>query len=150
MKIASLLLLIAASGLAAGKPDAKTLMKLDTEFCQAFQQKGVAGWLEYWGQDAVVFPQRGPIQTGILAATKYYQAVFGDRKGGLTWTPVGGHMSQAGDLGFTYGTWVSGRKGPDGKPETVTGKYFTTWKKQKDGSWKIVADIGQPDAPEKK
>ena len=149
MKIPSFLLLIAAAGLQAAPPDAKMLMKLDEDFCQAFQQKGVAGWLEYWGQDAVVFPSRGPIEKGLAAASRHYRAVFGDRKGGLVWTPAGGHLSPGGDLGFTYGTWVSERKGPEGTPATVTGKYFTTWKKQKDGSWKIVADIGQTDAPEK-
>ena len=33
-----------------------------------------------------------------------------------------------------------------GQTAKLTGKYQTTWKKQKDGSWKIVADIGNPDS----
>jgi len=27
----------------------------------------------------------------------------------------------------------------------MTGKYMTVWKKQPDGSWKVVADMGNTD-----
>ena len=31
---------------------------------------------------------------------------------------------------------------PDGKSTEARGQYATTWQKQKDGSWKVVYDIG--------
>jgi ketosteroid isomerase-like protein len=33
-------------------------------------------------------------------------------------------------------------KDKDGKLVTDYGKYATLWKKQKDGSWKVVMDMG--------
>ena len=35
--------------------------------------------------------------------------------------------------------------GYDGKTHIEQGSYLTTWQKQKDGSWKVVSDIGSPD-----
>lgn len=140
---------LAAAAMAAAQPEVAALMRLDEEFCASFQEKGVAGWLAYWAEDAIVFPPRGPILRGKVEAVRYYKALFGSRPGALRWKPAGGDVSASGDLGFTFGTWVSSRPGADAKLVTTTGKYFTTWKKQRDGSWKIVADIGQPDAPEK-
>jgi ketosteroid isomerase-like protein len=50
------------------------------------------------------------------------------------------------DLAYTVGTWQVSKKE---NPEEVlaTGKYVTVWRKQKDGSWKAVADIGNDDPP---
>jgi ketosteroid isomerase-like protein len=36
---------------------------------------------------------------------------------------------------------------PAGKPVTDRGKYVTIWKKQADGSWKVIADIFNSDLP---
>ena len=33
----------------------------------------------------------------------------------------------------------------DGKPQVEKGTYLTTWRKQKDGTWKVVSDVGSPD-----
>jgi ketosteroid isomerase-like protein len=34
-----------------------------------------------------------------------------------------------------------------GNPVTVRGKWVGVWKKQADGQWKLVADIGNSDGP---
>ena len=36
---------------------------------------------------------------------------------------------------------------PDGTPMGDFGKYATIWKKQPDGSWKVVLDIVNSDVP---
>jgi len=40
------------------------------------------------------------------------------------------------------GSWVRRTKTTDGKTTEARGQYATTWQKQKDGSWKVVYDIG--------
>ena len=61
----------------------------------------------------------------------------------LAWAPAWAAVSPAGDLGFTSGPWEY--RGPEGKP-SATGWFFTAWRKQADGSWKVEADLGV-DAP---
>ena len=55
----------------------------------------------------------------------------------ISWKPVKGEVAQSGDLGFTWGNWKL--VAPD---TTYYGNYFTAWKKQKDGSWKVALDGG--------
>jgi ketosteroid isomerase-like protein len=125
------------------------LMDLDEQFCRDFAAKGVEGWLAHFADDAIVFPPRGPIKSGGPEVRAHYEKVFA-KPGDLRWKPVGGFIAKGDDLGYTYGTWQSSGKDKDGNAVTRTGKYFSTWRLQKDGSWKIVADIGQPDLPPEK
>jgi hypothetical protein len=55
--------------------------------------------------------------------------------------PVTGDVARAGDLGYTTGPWVRSERKPGGKP-LAYGWYFTVWKRQVDGTWKVAADIG--------
>ena len=65
-----------------------------------------------------------------------------DKNNQLLWTPVGADISAFGDLGYTYGTFEFRSKGKDGKAVVDYGKYTSIWKKQADGSWKVVLDMG--------
>ncbi|MDI6780166.1 MAG: DUF4440 domain-containing protein [Bacteroidota bacterium] len=56
-------------------------------------------------------------------------------------------VSNSGDLGYTWGTYKTKFEGAQGKPLERTGKYLTVWKKQNDGGWKVIADIGNQDTP---
>lgn len=146
-KLAVALLMMSGIVAAAGKPGVQTLMAIDEQFCREFAAKGVEGWLAYFADDAVVFRSAGPITRDRKSLEDHYRKLFGPGKVPLTWKPLGGEIATSGDLGFTYGTWEMATKDKDGRPVTRTGKYQTTWKKQRDGSWKIVADIGNPDEP---
>lgn len=58
-------------------------------------------------------------------------------------------IAASGDLGYTYGPYTLSFIGADGKKFTRTGRYFTIWKKRKDGSWKVMLDNGLQDDPPK-
>lgn len=60
----------------------------------------------------------------------------------LTWTPIKGEVIGAGDVGYTTGRSVLRQKGPDGKVTERRGQYLTVWRKQADGTWKVVFDTG--------
>jgi len=60
----------------------------------------------------------------------------------LTWTPIKAEMAASGDLGYTYGNYIYTAKNKEGKLVTSYGKYTSIWKKQKDGQWKVVVDVG--------
>jgi ketosteroid isomerase-like protein len=51
-------------------------------------------------------------------------------------------VASSGDLAYSYGVYEFRSKGKDGKPTVENGKYTTVWKKQSDGRWKVVLDMG--------
>lgn len=64
----------------------------------------------------------------------------------LNWRPIYADVSRAGDLGYTTGPYTFKDLSPEKRPARF-GYYFSVWKKQADGSWKVVVDcgIGTPD-----
>lgn len=68
----------------------------------------------------------------------------------LTWYPVFADLSLAGDLGYTTGPWEI-RPNAEAKEPGAQGHFVTLWKKQHDGTWKVLFDQGartpKPAAP---
>jgi len=62
----------------------------------------------------------------------------------LTWHPVFAWVTTSEDLGFTIGEYIATMRGPSGAAVQRFGKYLTVWQRQGDGSWKFVADGGNP------
>ena len=56
----------------------------------------------------------------------------------LTWYPVLADVAQTGDLGYTTGPWTSFL---NDRPKTA-GEYVTVWRKQPDGKFKFVVNMG--------
>jgi ketosteroid isomerase-like protein len=65
----------------------------------------------------------------------------GPPKNKLKWHPDFSDISAAGDLGYNTGPfWVEGPGGKDlGQNQ---GYFFSLWRMQPDGNWKVVLDIG--------
>ena len=55
----------------------------------------------------------------------------------ISWKPVNAEIAQSGDIGYTWGNWKF-----IAKDTAYYVNYFTAWKKQKDGSWKVTLDGG--------
>jgi ketosteroid isomerase-like protein len=64
-----------------------------------------------------------------------------DKKPVLVWQPAFAGMAASGDMGFTTGPWEAKADVNDAKPGAY-GHFMTVWKKQADGSWKFVVDLG--------
>jgi ketosteroid isomerase-like protein len=127
------------------KTTADTLRQLEGEFMKAAAERGSAGYMSYYADDAVEVPNGGSIIQGKVNIAKGMG--FLDQKDNhLTWTPVGADISASGDLGYTYGTYEFRSIDKDGKAVVDHGKYTSIWKKQKDGSWKVVLDMGNASA----
>ena len=120
---------------------ADTLKQLEGEFMKAAADKGSQGYMSYYADDAVEVPNGHALIPGKanIAATMGF---LDDKNNRLTWAPVGADISASGDLGYTYGTYEFHSKDKDGKPVVDYGNYTSIWKKQKDGSWKVVLDMG--------
>jgi len=121
------------------------IMKADRDFNQATQEKRAEGWLSYFALDDAAIPD--PPTAGKQAITERYQKMFANPEFTLKWDPIKAEVFPAGNTGHTTGKYVARFKNKEGKWMESTGRYITVWRKQDDGSWKIVTDTGGPDGP---
>ena len=60
---------------------------------------------------------------------------------GPVWRPQAGSAAASGDLGFTLGPAWARQAGPvQTAPPPNAGRYFTIWKRQRDGTWRFLVD----------
>jgi len=126
---------------------AETLRTLEAEFMKAALARGSQGYMSYYADDAVELPNGAEAIQGKENIAKT-MGFLDSKDNRLTWTPVYADISASGDLGYTYGTFEFRSKDKDGQPTIGHGKYTSIWKKQKDGSWKVVLDMGN-DSPKR-
>jgi ketosteroid isomerase-like protein len=122
-----------------GLPMALSQM-IETE--RAFAARAlVVGWkqafIEYFAPDAIGFDQG---QVG-LARDQIAKAPDPPPDQQLIWEPRFGDISGSGDLGYLTGPVRNVRASrAGGKPRYSN--YTTVWKRQRDGSFKVVMDVG--------
>lgn len=93
-------------------------------------------FLRYSAPDGVIIYGNGPVNAIESWARRDPAPV-----GLLTWWPVYADVSSSGDMGWTTGPYEFREKPEDAKPSD-TGHFFTVWRRQPDGSWKFVLDLG--------
>jgi len=104
-------------------------------FAAASARDGLhAAFVANFAPDGVVFD---PVPTNGRAAHEGKPR----SKGALSWGPAWAAVPAAGDLGFSSGPWEF-RVAGDDAPAPSTGWFFTAWRKQPDGTWKVEADLG--------
>jgi len=126
--------------------NAKALAKVDDNWSRAAATRDADRVASFYAEDAIVYPPNEPMAIGRAAAKKLWASYFADPSFSISWKAVHAGVSKTGDLGYTAGTYEDSFKGPDGKQVNEKGKYVTTWKKQKDGTWKATHDIWNSDA----
>lgn len=114
------------------------LMQLEAEFAADVAQRGHAAFVTHFAEEGVEVVDGGGFDN-LDAIRKQPPWPEGTT---LTWTPVKADMAASGDLGYTYGNYIYTAKNKEGKPVANYGKYTSIWKKQKDGQWKVVVDMG--------
>ncbi|MDX1980106.1 MAG: DUF4440 domain-containing protein [Bryobacteraceae bacterium] len=132
----------------AEKPSAKreklleSLRQADADFAEATRLHRLDGWMSFFLEDATAFPVGKPLISGHEELRTFYAKMFEDPNLEISWKPVKADVAESGDLGYTIGTAEFRTKAKDGSPVIRPGKYLTVWKKQKDGGWKVAADLG--------
>jgi uncharacterized protein (TIGR02246 family) len=119
----------------------KEIRALESAMMNAAAEKGSAGYLSFYAEDAVELPNGAPMILGKESIAKT-MTFLDDKNNKLTWSPVHVDVSASGDLAYSFGNYEFRSVGEDGKPLVEHGKYTTIWKKRKDGPWKVVLDMG--------
>ena len=136
------LLAITSFSLAANR-DTQVLIDAEHAFAKAAAERGVEGWMEFMAPNAVELLAEPLV--GLDQIRAGMNKSFNSPGFKLTWEPTKAEFLGSGDVGFVVGRYEVHYIDSDGKSQVGHGTYLTTWKQQKDGSWKVVSDIGSPD-----
>jgi ketosteroid isomerase-like protein len=110
------------------------MVAAEKAFARAAAEKGTRdAFLAFLADDSLVF------QPDPMNGKEVWRARPAS-PGLLSWYPVHAEVSLAGDLGFNTGPYDY-REKPADKP-VVFGQFATVWKRQADGAWKAVLDLG--------
>lgn len=122
-------------------------MEADRAFSAAVAEGGSEAWVSWFAPDgAQIQPGQGEVRGH--DAIRVLMSGLDDPDFSLRWEPLRADIAASGDLGWTTGEYVSEGKGPDGELRRGQGRYVSIWRKQADGSWKVVMDLGNPTASE--
>ena len=118
----------------------------NARFLDAFKRGDKAGMMANFSDDAVVMMPNQVAWRGREGLDRGFSGFLSQlsfKEGGATTTDV----MVAGDLAVETGTfeWTLQRKASAEIKDR--GKYLIVWKRQTDGSWKIVRDITNTDLP---
>jgi len=120
-------------------PELRALAEAERTFAKTAVEKGVRdSFIEFFADDGIGF-EPGPVNTKESFSKR--PAPTGPRPITLNWQPVWGTISAAGDMGFNTGPFVVIDNSPQKRPQQH-GMFFSVWKKQSDGAWKVAVDIG--------
>jgi ketosteroid isomerase-like protein len=119
-------------------PGVIELMELEGRFAKAVAEGGGKAFASWFADDAVTLNNGKPAVLGRAAIAA--QAQWDPKDYQLTWTPQGAQMGPSNDMGFTWGHYEGTSKDKNGEPVTISGRYFTVWKKLPDGTWKVALD----------
>jgi ketosteroid isomerase-like protein len=138
--------LLAAVGVRAEEPAAapdpvsESLRKTELAFAKSVADGDFERFLSFIADDAVF--TGGGISRGREAIGKDWSVFFGEGAIPITWHPETVAVLAAGDLGLSTGPYEMVGTGKDGSQVRRRGTFFSVWRRQADGSWKIVLDGG--------
>ncbi|HEY0083429.1 MAG TPA: nuclear transport factor 2 family protein [Pyrinomonadaceae bacterium] len=131
--------LVASAQQGGYTPALVSLVEAERSFSRASVERGVReSFLAFFADDGINFQ---PHPTNTREAFLKRPAPAARPPVTLYWEPVFADVSRAGDLGYTTGPYRLSDQSAERKP-TRHGYYFSIWKRQPDGAWKVALDVG--------
>ncbi len=123
--------------------ESSALMKADEAWFESHED--IEEFLTFLADEAIFMPDGAPVARGDSIRTTWEQLI--SMPGfNLEWRATSAQVAEAGDMGYTIGTYELTVE-QDGASMITVGKYVTLWGKQADGSWKVVVDCFNADGP---
>ncbi len=112
-----------------------SLRETERAFAATMAKRDLAGFASFLAEDTVFVG--GTVRRGKAAVVEGWSRFFEGKEAPFSWEPATAVVGASGTLGLTSGPVYD----PDG---TRSGTFTSTWRREKDGSWKIVLDSGCP------
>jgi ketosteroid isomerase-like protein len=142
--VAALLVLtlgLPAAAIAADGPGnadlAAQLRATEEAFARTMADRDYEAFVSFVAEEAVFFGQRGEIR-GREAVAAAWKPLYEGVAAPFAWQPEVATVLDSGNLGLTSGPVLA----PDGRR---IGTFTSVWRREPDGSWKIIFDRGCPD-----
>lgn len=127
---------------ALGPPDATPLLQTDQAFARLSADSGaVMAFDMYLADDAVQMPNGA---APINGRENIVEAMASGPEFSLLWEPKHAEIAVSGELGWSWGVYEAHFTTGEGEEVTSAGKYLNIWRKQDDGTWKVIVDMGNP------
>ena len=140
MRLAILGLILGVAIVAQGQTPLQDMVKTEQAFSKMAEEKTTReAFMTFIADDGLLF--RPGAVNGKKWMIEHPVPPPSGKRPLLAWQPSFAGMSASGDMGFTTGPWESKADIKDANP-TAYGHFVTVWKKQADGSWKFVVDLG--------
>ncbi len=126
------------------------LREVDIAFTTASSEKDLESFLSFISEDASMLPPNAPTLSGKDAIREFCSELYSNPGFALKCQVRHAEVSRGSDLGYTIGNYVLTHHDAAGKAVTDHGKYVTIWKRQSDGTWKMIVDTwnsNQPTSP---
>jgi ketosteroid isomerase-like protein len=136
-------LFLSGSAMANDEADLEAMLASDREFDAKTAELGVEGWVSYFAEHGSMHLGDGRTIVGHDAIRELMGPFFAGAENSLRWQPVSASIMIPGSLGYTTGHYQNRTRGADGEVLETRGSYVSVWKKQEDGSWKVVFDTGE-------
>jgi len=117
----------------------RTVRAADKAWAEAAASKDVDRMLSFYDKDVTFIGGAGALTTGKEELRKLWNRFFTRPGYELTWRAAKVEVSAGGDLAYSFGSWEE-TVVRDGQPRKTKGTYLAVWKKQADGSWKVLID----------
>ena len=135
----ALVLLCSTFPARASSADEQEIRRIDSELVATLNAREIDKWLSYFADDGEMWPPSAPCVVGKDAIRKMIE--------GYAATPtfaVAHHLesvvvAQSGDLAYVTYTYEMGN------PVAERGKDVSIYRKEPDGSWKLIIDMWSPD-----
>lgn len=131
--VAAVSVAAASMSIAASDSDAEPVIAAERAFAARGSEVPVRqAFLDFAAPEGVLVDSEKGAQNALATIAAWPQR---DNTGYIKWWPLYAGVSRDGTLGFTTGAATYG-------VDKGFSNYFTIWKKQPDGSWKWLADMG--------
>ena len=135
----AILLIFVVTVVAQGQSALQDMVKTEQAFSKMAQDKSIReAFLAYIADDGLLFRPGAVNGKSWMLEHPLPQS---ETRPVLVWQPAFAGMAVSGDMGCTTGPWEAKADINDEKPAGF-GHFMTVWKKQADGSWKFVVDLG--------
>ncbi|MCI0402822.1 MAG: nuclear transport factor 2 family protein, partial [Acidobacteria bacterium] len=130
----------AAAGGTSLPQDLTDMVETERAFARTSVERGVPlSFYEFFAEDGISFsPHPGKYRENFRKDPPQPPA---QRQFMLNWWPVYGDVAESGELGYNTGPVLFSDLTPQKRPSRH-GYFFSVWKKQADGTWRVVVDMG--------